>query len=592
MWKIFLSIILCFGFVFWGTGPVQASSSEQLQNTCINKNNASGIFGIGDLIEILTAFGPCGNAQCAADLNKDGSVDVMDLILLLQQWGKFCAVSPQPFPEQQTCQAAGGTWKIYPNGCADRCGAGPICTQAMTPGCDCGAYACWNGTVCMGTQNAVSFQGTITDFNDGCYVDGVCSYVIDGTKEVEIMTGMRLNVPPRGTITGLSQNQEDVGKSIEAFVKQTGVSRYTLYGSTNYYIRWKPGATCGNHICEENEYIPCPTGAQCLWAGSCPQDCQPATPRPISTRCSLKPATGSCKAAFTKFYFDTSTQSCKSFIWGGCGGVVPFETLAQCQNSCQANTLDPATACKNKNGTYDEIYRECLGIDQTACTQIGGQYNFCASACRHDPNAQVCTMQCVEVCQMPPSTSSNCCSSSLKFQGYQCVEDCGPPVVRDGDIPTYSCLSPSEQQTLPTRVCPICLSAKTMIDTPTGNRLVTTLIKGDMVYSQDCSGKRVVVSLGKVSATKVPAAHQVVHLVMNGGKTVDVSANHPLAGGQSVASLKPGDQYQGQTIQTATVIPYAYDATYDILPQSPTGYYWANGVLLDSTIPHTRQCPN
>jgi hypothetical protein len=38
---------------------------------------------------------------------------------------------------------------------------------------------------------------------------------------------------------------------------------------------------CGNNICEVNEYIPCPVGTECIWIGSCPQDCnyQPEPPK-------------------------------------------------------------------------------------------------------------------------------------------------------------------------------------------------------------------------------------------------------------------------------------------------------------------------
>lgn len=34
-----------------------------------------------------------------------------------------------------------------------------------------------------------------------------------------------------------------------------------------------PGATCGNNLCETSEYVPCPAGTKCIWAGSCPSDC-------------------------------------------------------------------------------------------------------------------------------------------------------------------------------------------------------------------------------------------------------------------------------------------------------------------------------
>lgn len=49
----------------------------------------------------------------------------------------------------------------------------------------------------------------------------------------------------------------------------------------------------------------------------------------------MVPEAGECRAAFEIYYFDQSTQSCQKFIWGGCGGVVPFETLEECQKSCQ-----------------------------------------------------------------------------------------------------------------------------------------------------------------------------------------------------------------------------------------------------------------
>lgn len=47
--------------------------------------------------------------------------------------------------------------------------------------------------------------------------------------------------------------------------------------------------------------------------------------------CSLKPEIGTCRAIFTKYYFDHSTKKCEAFIWGGCGGVVPFETKEECE---------------------------------------------------------------------------------------------------------------------------------------------------------------------------------------------------------------------------------------------------------------------
>lgn len=47
--------------------------------------------------------------------------------------------------------------------------------------------------------------------------------------------------------------------------------------------------------------------------------------------CELEPMVGPCNAAFPKFYFDQVEKKCKEFIWGGCAGVVPFETLEACE---------------------------------------------------------------------------------------------------------------------------------------------------------------------------------------------------------------------------------------------------------------------
>jgi len=52
-------------------------------------------------------------------------------------------------------------------------------------------------------------------------------------------------------------------------------------------------------------------------------------------KCTTKPEQGPCKAAIYKYYFDQAENKCKDFIWGGCYGVVPFQTLTECQNTCE-----------------------------------------------------------------------------------------------------------------------------------------------------------------------------------------------------------------------------------------------------------------
>lgn len=54
----------------------------------------------------------------------------------------------------------------------------------------------------------------------------------------------------------------------------------------------------------------------------------------IRGKCDLKPDPGPCKAIFWKYYFDPKSRTCREFAWGGCDGVVPFETMEECAAAC------------------------------------------------------------------------------------------------------------------------------------------------------------------------------------------------------------------------------------------------------------------
>tara|TARA_Y100001936_G_C16059059_1_gene663007 strand:- start:1491 stop:1721 length:231 start_codon:yes stop_codon:yes gene_type:complete len=55
---------------------------------------------------------------------------------------------------------------------------------------------------------------------------------------------------------------------------------------------------------------------------------------PLDESCLLVPDPGLCQAAFPRYYYNSETDKCIQFLWGGCGGVVPFETLEECKNAC------------------------------------------------------------------------------------------------------------------------------------------------------------------------------------------------------------------------------------------------------------------
>ena len=59
-----------------------------------------------------------------------------------------------------------------------------------------------------------------------------------------------------------------------------------------------------------------------------------STPPVINQDCQLKPEAGQCAAYFERYFYNQDTKQCEKFIWGGCAGVVPFQTLKDCQSSC------------------------------------------------------------------------------------------------------------------------------------------------------------------------------------------------------------------------------------------------------------------
>lgn len=60
----------------------------------------------------------------------------------------------------------------------------------------------------------------------------------------------------------------------------------------------------------------------------------------------------------------------------------------------------PPEPCSFYGGTLVTGTRECEGISKQACDNLNGTYNECASACRNDPDAEICTEQCVQVCEL------------------------------------------------------------------------------------------------------------------------------------------------------------------------------------------------
>ena len=132
--------------------------------------------------------------------------------------------------------------------------------------------------------------------------------------------------------------------------------------------------------------------------------------------------------------------------------------------------------------------------------------------------------------------------------------------------------------------CPICLAASTLIATPSGPVRVVDIKPGMLVWTAALNGKRVAVAVLEIGNTQVPAGHLMVHLVLADGRELLASPGHRTADGRALGSLAAGDSLDGSTIRLWELVPYSGDRTYDLLPAGPTATYWANGVLLSSTL--------
>jgi hypothetical protein len=69
------------------------------------------------------------------------------------------------------------------------------------------------------------------------------------------------------------------------------------------------------------------------------------------------------------------------------------------EGACIDEDINPEGACLSFDGKWLPEYQECEGMSREQCENLGGDYNECASACRHEKEPGPCTLQCVFVCK-------------------------------------------------------------------------------------------------------------------------------------------------------------------------------------------------
>jgi hypothetical protein len=129
-----------------------------------------------------------------------------------------------------------------------------------------------------------------------------------------------------------------------------------------------------------------------------------------------------------------------------------------------------------------------------------------------------------------------------------------------------------------------CLTYDTLISTPEGNIPVSELRTGMVIYTLDMAGNKVIEPVELVMKLSGAEGYDLRRLVLSDGRELIVSATHPTAEYGRIADLCLGDILDGSVIASIEHVRYSGSYVYDLLPAGETGFYWANGVLLGSTL--------
>lgn len=117
---------------------------------------------------------------------------------------------------------------------------------------------------------------------------------------------------------------------------------------------------------------------------------------PGGEACNAQPASGNCNAYFERWFHDSYTGLCRSFIYGGCGGNENnYETFAECQKACPGGSPNydacnaptdcvvAGTGCCGICDSPDITARDLIAYNHAYASQIA----FCGGGLTDAPGA-------------------------------------------------------------------------------------------------------------------------------------------------------------------------------------------------------------
>jgi len=140
--------------------------------------------------------------------------------------------------------------------------------------------------------------------------------------------------------------------------------------------------------------------------------------------------------------------------------------------------------------------------------------------------------------------------------------------------------------------CPICLAADVRIATPFGDVAVQDIRAGMAMWTTDLKGRRTIGVVLRTGRTQAPLGHRVVRITLADGRTLLASPGHPTAEGHTLGDLRQGDLLDGSRVVSTVLLPYSGADTFDLLPSGPAGTYFAEGVLLRSSLSERARPPS
>lgn len=130
---------------------------------------------------------------------------------------------------------------------------------------------------------------------------------------------------------------------------------------------------------------------------------------------------------------------------------------------------------------------------------------------------------------------------------------------------------------------PTCLPSTALILTITGQKVIRDIVVGDLLYTFE-QNRKTVVKVKEIVRRKVAKNHKMLNISLLDGRSLRVSPGHPNALGFDLAIFRSGDILDGSPINRSEIEAYNDDYTYDILPEGNSGTYWANDILIGSTL--------